>query len=78
VAEFVIKILENYLAWEELKQQKSYDKLSWNEKNNLRLQNDNDAKYYYEKGKIEKEEALKADTISKRLIRPCMEILKKQ
>lgn len=63
MAEFVIKILENYLAWEELKQQKSYDKLSWNEKNNLRLQNDNDAKYYYEKGKIEKEEALKADTI---------------
>lgn len=63
MADFVIKILEDYLAWEELKQEKNYDKLSYDVKDILRLQNDNDAKYYYEECKIEKAEALKADTI---------------
>lgn len=63
MADCVLKILEDYLAWEELKQQKRYNYLSWNEKDNLRLQNDNDVKYYYEEVKLEKAEALKADTI---------------
>lgn len=63
MADCVIKILEDYLAWEKLKKQKGYDNLSWNEKDNLRLQNDNDVKYYYEEVELEKDEALKADTI---------------
>lgn len=63
MADYVLKILEDYLAWEEFKQQKRYDNLSWNEIDNLRLQNDNDVKYYYEVVKLEKAEALKADTI---------------
>ncbi len=63
MADSVEKILEQYLAWEELKQNINYDNLSWDKKDNLRLQNDNDAKYYYEVAKKQKAEALKADTI---------------
>lgn len=59
----VLKILEDYLAWEKLKQQKNYDRLSQKEKDELRLENDNDAKYYYETLGLTKEKALYADTI---------------
>jgi hypothetical protein len=63
VANFVLKILEDYLAWEKLKQQKNYDRLSQETKDELRLENDNDAKYYYEILGSTKEKALCADTI---------------
>lgn len=63
MANCVLKILEDYLAWEKLKQQKNYDRLSHKEKDELRLENDNDAKYYYEILGLTKEKALYADTI---------------
>lgn len=51
----VIKIIEEYLEWENVKQQRGYS-------DDLRLEYDNDARYYLEKGYL-KEEALHADTI---------------
>ncbi len=60
---YVLKILENYLAWEKLKQLKNYNRLSQKEKDELRLENDNDAKYYYKIIGLTKEKALYADTI---------------
>lgn len=65
----IIKILDDYLVWEEIKVEKKYDQLSSKEKDELRLKYDNDAKYY--KSQINKdtgvkytnEEALFADTI---------------
>ncbi len=59
----VLKILEDYLSWEELAKLKSYDKLNQNEKDEFRLENDNDAKYYYEVEKSTKKDALCSDTI---------------
>ena len=59
----VLMILEDYLAWEKLKQQKVYARLSKKEKDELRLEYDNDAKYYYEIIGLTKEKALYADTI---------------
>jgi hypothetical protein len=58
----VINILEDYLVLEKLKKEKNYEKLDWEQKDEFRLQNDNDAKFYYEK-KLKREDALKADTI---------------
>lgn len=60
---YVLKILEDYLALEKLKQQKNYNRLLQNSKDELRLENDNDAKYYYEIVGLSKEKALCADTI---------------
>lgn len=51
----VINILEQYLEWENVKQEKGCSDA-------LRLKYDNDAKYYLEKG-YSKEKALHADTI---------------
>lgn len=51
----VIEIIEQYLEWELVKHQRGYSLA-------LRLQYDNDAKYYLEKGYSE-EEALHADTV---------------
>ena len=51
----VVKIIEKYLEWEIVKQQLGYS-------DSLRLQYDNDAKYYLEKG-CHRDEALHADTI---------------
>ncbi len=51
----VIEIIEQYLEWELVKYQRGYSSA-------LRLQYDNDAKYYLEKGYLE-EEALHADTV---------------
>lgn len=59
----VLKILEEYLDWEKLKQQKDYERLPQKEKDDLRLEYDNDVKCYYEIVGLTKEEALKADTI---------------
>ena len=39
----VIKIIEEYLEWENVKQQRGYS-------DDLRLEYDNDARYYLEKG----------------------------
>lgn len=65
----ITKILDDYLVWETIKAEKKYKQLSSAEKDELRLQYDNDAKYY--KSQINKdtgakytdEEALLADTI---------------
>lgn len=65
----ITAILDDYLVWEEIKAEKRYDQLSGTEKDELRLNFDNDAKYY--KGKINNdtnakytyEEALFVDTI---------------
>lgn len=51
----VIEIIEQYLEWELVKHQRGYSSA-------LRLQYDNDVKYYLEKGYSE-EEALHADTV---------------
>ncbi len=51
----VVKIIEEYLKLEYVKQQRGYS-------NDLRLEYDNDARYYLEKG-YSREEALNADTI---------------
>lgn len=59
----VVEILNDYLKWEKLKQQLGYDNLSREEQDDLRLRNDNDARYYFEVVGLEKNEALKADTI---------------
>lgn len=58
----VIKILEEYLELEKLKKKINYDKLTWEEKDDFRLQNEKDANYYCNCG-LKKEDALKADTI---------------
>lgn len=63
MADYVLQILENYLAWEVVKQQKNYPILTQKEKDKLRLQYDNDAKYYYEVIGLAAEKALYADTI---------------
>lgn len=63
MSDCVIKILEDYLEWEKLKQQKNYDRLSQKQKDEFRLEYDNDAKYYYEIQGLTKKEALCADTI---------------
>lgn len=60
---YVLTILEDYLAWEKLKQKKAYNRLSYKEKDELRLEYDSDAKYYYEMVGLPKEKALYADTI---------------
>lgn len=61
--DYVSEILKGYLAWEKLKQQVGYENLSWEERDNLRLENDNDARYYFREVGLEKAEALKADTV---------------
>ncbi len=61
--DLVVGILEDYLKLEKIKQDTKYDSLSWSEKDEFRLLNDNDAKYYYDKCNMEKENALKGDTI---------------
>ena len=63
MGESVIDILEGYLALEKLKQEINYKYLSWKQKDEFRLENDNDAKFYYEECKLEIHKALKADTI---------------
>lgn len=63
MSESVIEILEGYLALEKLKQEINYKILSWTQKDEFRLKNDNDAKFYYVECELEKNEALKADTI---------------
>ena len=60
---YVEKILEHFLKVEEDKEENGYCALSWQDKDDFRLSNDNDAKYYYEECHLEKDEALKADTI---------------
>lgn len=60
---YVLKILEDYLAWEDLKEQKKYHELTRNEKDELRLENDYDAKYFYKIEGLTKENALYADTV---------------
>ena len=42
----IIEILNDYLEWEMKKAEKKYDQLSSKEKDELRLKDDNDAKYY--------------------------------
>lgn len=64
MASSVIKILKEYLAWEQLKAEPNYNDLSWEEKDKLRLKYDNDAKYYHEELKLEQAKALKADTVT--------------
>lgn len=59
----VLLILKDYLSWEKVKEEKNYNNLSFDEKNNLRLENDKDAKFYYEVMKLTKEKSLFADTI---------------
>ena len=59
----VLLILKDYLSWEKVKKEKNYNNLSFDEKNNLRLENDKDAKFYYEVMKLTKEKSLFADTI---------------
>lgn len=59
----VINILEDYLKFGKLKNKLEFDSLSSEEKADLRLKNDEDADYYYNQIGLEKEEALKADTI---------------
>lgn len=59
----VLKILEDYLAWEELKAHKKYHELTFSEKDELRLENDYDAKYFYKIERLTKENALYADTV---------------
>lgn len=61
--EDLVGILEDYLKLEKIKQDKNYDSLSQSEKDEFRLLNDNDAKYYYEECHMEKENALKGDII---------------
>lgn len=51
----VVKIIEKYLEWEKIKQKKGYS-------DTLRLEYDDDANYYLNKGYSE-DEALHADTI---------------
>ncbi|MCI6467333.1 MAG: hypothetical protein MSA90_17950 [Faecalicatena sp.] len=45
--DYVLEILESYLLWEKRKIQIKYDNLSQNRKDEMRLEYDNDAKYYY-------------------------------
>lgn len=63
--DYIIVILGDYLKWEKLKQRVGYDDEEFLQKDrdNLRLKYDDDAKYYYEEVGLDKEEALKADTI---------------
>ncbi len=60
---FVMEILQEYLKWEELKEKKNYDKLSSKEKDDLRLENDRDAMFYYKEQKMPRDEALRGDTM---------------
>lgn len=60
---YVIKILEDYFNLKKLEQKINYDRLSRSEKDNFRLGNDNDALYYHKELELERNEALKADTI---------------
>ncbi|MFJ7368265.1 hypothetical protein ACIQVU_02275 [Lysinibacillus sp. NPDC098008] len=60
----VIDILEDYLEWEIIKTEKDYTNLPQKDKEELRLAYDNDAKYYYETINLNKETALRADTIT--------------
>ena len=59
----VSDILEQYLYWEKLKAEKEYHSLAWEEKDELRLENDRDAMYYHETVGLKEEQALYADTI---------------
>lgn len=59
----VLDILEEYLAWEKMKESKKYSSLAQEEKDELRLCYDGDAAYYYKTLGIEKDRALCADTI---------------
>lgn len=59
----VLGILNDYLSWEELKEKMEYENCPRNEKDDIRLENDNDAKYYFEEIGLSREEALNADTI---------------
>ena len=59
----VLNILKQYLDWEKSKEKKDYDNLTWEKKDELRLQNDNDAMYYYKTVRLAKDKALCADTI---------------
>lgn len=60
----IIGILEDYLAWAQLDERVGgYKNLPQSERKKLRLQYDNDARYYYEQLGLDEEEALKGDTI---------------
>lgn len=60
----IIEILEDYLAWAQLDERVGgYKNLPQSERKKLRLQYDNDARYYYEQLGLDEEEALKGDTI---------------
>ena len=61
--DLVVELLRNYLKLEKIKKEKNYENLSWSDKDDLRLLYDNDAKYYYEECNLNREDALKGDTI---------------
>lgn len=60
----VVKILSDYWEWEKTKLEKGYANLSKIEKDKLRLENDNDVKYYFNKLDYDEKDALRADTIT--------------
>lgn len=59
----VLNVLEQYLAWEKIKEANNYDNLTQKKKDELRLQNDNDAMYYSQIVGLTNDKALYADTI---------------
>lgn len=59
----VLAILNDYLAWEKFKTSTNYNNLPYSDQHDIRLQYDNDAKYYYEVMGLSKAQALCADTI---------------
>ncbi|MGF0040274.1 hypothetical protein ACQRBF_05765 [Peptoniphilaceae bacterium SGI.131] len=59
--EFVIKILKEYYKWEKIKI--DYENKTYHEKDKLRLEYDEDAKYYYNELGYSKEKSLHADTM---------------
>ncbi|MBU3877263.1 hypothetical protein HGO97_015770 [Faecalicatena sp. AGMB00832] len=61
--DYVLEILESYLLWEKRKVQIKFDNLSQNRKDEMRLEYDNDAKYYYKIVGLPEDKALCADTI---------------
>lgn len=58
----VVDILISYFEWEKLKNTSEYQNLSSGEKDKIRLENDNDARYYRNM-ELSYEKALLADTI---------------
>ena len=58
----LIQIIKQYLAWEKIKEEKKYNDLLKPDRDNLRLEYDEDAKYYLSQGYTQ-QESLYADTI---------------